>query len=117
MPLMCLLEAHDKDPSREDSIQGPPVQTTKLQVVAGEGPLLRQPPVPQSDKHLILDLPQLQGVELGEWEEISTVPRMRGEEFPSVKPVEGPILEDVGLRDRGVITMDSRAIIRRNVHD
>ena len=74
MPLTCLLEAHDRDPSGEGSIQGPPVQITRLRVVAGEEPRLRQPPVPQSDKHLIPDLPQLQGAGLGEQEEVSSVP-------------------------------------------
>ena len=117
MPLICLLEAHDRDPSGEGSIQGPPVQITRLRVVAEEEPRLHQPPIPQSDKHLIPDLPQLQGAELEEREEISTVPRMLGEEFPNAKFVEGPILEDVGLRDRGVITVGSQAIIRWNVHD
>ena len=117
MLLMCLLEAHDRDPSGEGSIQGPRVQITRLWVVAKEEPLLRQPPVPQSDKHLIPDLSQLQGAELEEREEVSTVPRMLGEEFPNVRFVEGPILEDAGLRDRGVITMGSQAIIRKSVHD
>ena len=73
MPLICLLEAHDRDPSEEGSIQGPPVQITRLQIVAGEEPRLRQPPVPQSDKHLIPDLPQLQGAGLGERGEVLSV--------------------------------------------
>ena len=73
MPLICLLEAHDRDPSGEGSIQGPPVQIIRLRVVAGEEPRLRQPPVPQSDKHLIPNLPQLQGAGLGEWGEVSSI--------------------------------------------
>ena len=42
---------------------------------------------------------------------------MLGEECPNVKFMEGPILEDVGLRGRGVIIVGSQAIIRRNVHN
>ena len=42
---------------------------------------------------------------------------MLGEEFPNAKSVEGPILGDVDLRDRGVITVGSQAIIRKSVHD
>ena len=117
MPLTCLLEAHDRDPSGEGSIQGPPVQITRLRVVAGEEPRLRQPPVPRSDKHLIPDLHQLQGAGLGERGEVLSVHRMLGEEFPSVRFVEGPIRGDVGLRDQFAFTMGSQAIIRRNVHD
>ena len=37
---------------------------------------------------------------------------MLEEEFPNVK-----FVEDVGLRDKDVITVGSRAIIRRNVHN
>ena len=73
MPLICLLEAHDRDPSGEGSIQGPPVQITRLWVVAGEEPRLRQPPVPRSDRHLTTDLHQLQGAELGERGEVLSV--------------------------------------------
>ena len=50
-------------------------------------------------------------------QEISIVPIMLVEEFLSVKFVEGPILEGVDLRDRDVIIVDSRAIIKRNVPD
>ena len=117
MSLMCLLEAHDKDPSGEDSIQDHPVQTTNLLVVAVEGPLLCQHLVPQADQRLILDPLQLQTTELREWEEILTIPIMLVEEFLSVKFVEGPILEGVDLRDRDVIIVDSWAIIKRNVPD
>ena len=117
MPLICLLEAHDRDPSGEGSIQGPPVLITKLRVAAGEEPLLRQHLVPQADQRLIPDLFQLQAAELDERKEISTVPLMLVEEFPSVKIVESPILEGVDLRGRDVIIVDSWAIIKRNVLD
>ena len=117
MPLTCLLEAHDRDPFGGGSTQGPPVLIIRLRVVAGEEPRLRQPPVPQSDRHLTTDLHQLQGAGLGERGGVLSVHRMLGEEAPYVRFVEGPIREDVGLRDRGAITVDSQAIIRRNVHD
>ena len=107
MSLMCLLEAHDKDPSGEDSIQDHLVQTTNLLVVAVEGPLLRQHLIPRADQRLIPDLLQLQAAELREREEISTVPIMLVEEFLSVKFMESPILEGVDLRDRDVIIVDS----------
>ena len=117
MPLTCLLEAHDRDPSREGSTQGPPVQITRLRIVAGEGPSLRQPPVPRSDRHLTPDLRQLQGAGLGERGEVLSVRQMLGEESPNVRFVEGPIRGDVGLRDQFASTVGSQAIIRRNVHD
>ena len=59
MPLTCLLEAHDRDPSEGGNTQGPPVLIIRLRAVAGEEPRLRQPPVPRSDRHLTPDLPQL----------------------------------------------------------
>ena len=115
--LICLLEVRDKDRSEEDSSQDHPVQTTNLLVVAVEGPLLRQHLVPQADQRLIPDLLQLQAAELGEREEISTVPIILVEEFSSVKFVKSPILEGIDLRGRNVIIVDSWAIIKRNVLD
>ena len=117
MPLTCLSEAHDRDPSGGGSTQGPPVLIIRLWAVAGEGPRLRQPPAPRSDRHLTPDLHQLQGAELGERGEVLSVRRMLGEEFPNVRFVEGPIRGDVGLRDQFVFTVGSQAIIRWNVHD